>query len=77
MVDAEGHTLEILSTLSQANRDADAKAFAAVMKHIRAGGSKDHTVIAIQVENEVGVLSSSRDSLPRPTQPSPDRCPKS
>jgi hypothetical protein len=59
--DAAGHTLEILSTLSQANRDADAKAFAAVMKHIREIDSKDHTVIAMQVENEVGVLSSSRD----------------
>ena len=64
MVDAEGHTLEILSTLSQANRDADARAFAAVMKHIREVDSKDHTVIAIQVENEVGLLSSSRDYCP-------------
>jgi len=59
--DAAGHTLEIFSTLSQANRDADAKAFAAAMKHIREVDARDHTVIAIQVENEVGVLSSSRD----------------
>ena len=35
VVDGEGHTLEILSTLSQNNRDADAKAFAALMKHLR------------------------------------------
>jgi len=60
VVNAEGHTLEILSTLSQANRDADAKAFAAVMKHIRQV-DKDHTVIAIQVQNEVGVMGSTRD----------------
>ena len=64
VVDGEGHTLEILSTLSQNNRDADAKAFAALMKHLREVNSKDHTVIAIQVENEMGVLSSSRDFSP-------------
>jgi hypothetical protein len=61
VVDGEGHTLEILSTLSQNNRDGDAKAFAALMKHLREVDSKDHTVIGIQVENEMGVLSSSRD----------------
>ena len=64
VVDGEGHTLEILSTLSQNNRDADAKAFAALMKHLREVDSKDHTVIGIQVENEMGVLSSSRNFSP-------------
>ena len=61
VVNAEDNTLEILSTLSKANRNADAKAFAAVMKHIREIDSKEHTVIAMQVENEVGVLGSTRD----------------
>jgi hypothetical protein len=61
VVNAEGNTLEILSTFSRANRDADARAFAAVMRHIRQVDSKHHTVIAIQVENEVGVLGSTRD----------------
>ncbi|MBN1973293.1 MAG: beta-galactosidase [Sedimentisphaerales bacterium] len=61
VVNAEGNTLEILSTLSKNNRDADAKAFAAVMKHIRQVDSRYHTVIAIQVENEVGILGSTRD----------------
>jgi len=64
VVDAQGHTFEMLSTLSQANRDADARAFAAVMKHIREVDSRDHTVIAMQVENEVGVISSARDFCP-------------
>jgi hypothetical protein len=64
VVDAEGHTLEILSTLSQANRDADARAFAALMRHIREVDAREHTVIAVQVENEVGVISSSRDFSP-------------
>jgi hypothetical protein len=60
VVNGEGKSLEILSTLSPANRDADAKAFAAVMKHIREV-DKHQTVIAMQVENEVGVMGSTRD----------------
>jgi hypothetical protein len=68
VVDAEGHTLEILSTFSRNNRDADAKAFVALMKHLREVDSKDHTVIALQVENEMGVLSTSRDFCPAANQ---------
>lgn len=56
-----GETREILSTLSEANIQADAKAFAAVMKHIREVDEKNHTVLMIQVENEVGILDDSRD----------------
>jgi hypothetical protein len=63
VVNADGNTLEILSTVSQGNRDADAAAFAAVMRHIKQVDTA-HTVIAIQVENEVGVLGSSRDFGP-------------
>lgn len=64
VVNANGDTLEILSTLSRANRNADAKAFAAVMKHIREVDSEQHTVIAIQVENEVGAMGTTRDFCP-------------
>lgn len=60
VVNGDGNTLEILSTLSQASRDADARAFAAVMRHIREVDT-DHTVIAMQVQNEVGVMGSTRD----------------
>jgi hypothetical protein len=63
VINGEGRPLEILSTLSPANRDADAKAFAAVMRHIR-DVDKAHTVIAMQVENEVGVMGSTRDFRP-------------
>ncbi|MEP6904254.1 MAG: DUF5597 domain-containing protein [Actinomycetota bacterium] len=56
----DGKTLEILSTLSDANRDADARAFSALMKHIREVDTQQ-TVIMMQVENEVGVLGDSRD----------------
>src|ERR1035438_2423869 len=57
----EGKSLEILSTFSDANRDADARAFAALMRHVRTVDSDAHTVLMIQVENEVGVLTESRD----------------
>ncbi len=60
----EGRSLEILTTLSQANRDADARAFVALMKHIREVDSKEHTVIAVQVENEIGVRLHSTRLLP-------------
>jgi hypothetical protein len=56
----DGGSLDILSTLNEANVNADAKAFAALMKHIREVDDA-HTVIMIQVENEVGVLGDSRD----------------
>jgi hypothetical protein len=56
----DGKTVEILSTLSDANRSADARAFAALMRHIREY-DKAHTVLMVQIENEVGVLGDSRD----------------
>lgn len=59
-----GRTLEILSTLSAANRDADARAFAALMRHVRQADSAQRTVIMVQLENEVGVLGDSRDRSP-------------
>jgi beta-galactosidase GanA len=51
----------ILSPQGMATRDADARAFTALMKHIKAVDGKLHTVLAMQVENEVGVLGDSRD----------------
>jgi len=60
VVNARGNTLEILSAVSENNRNADTAAFAAVMRHIHEVDA-DHTVIAIQVENESGILGSTRD----------------
>ena len=40
--------------------DADARAFAALMRHLRQVDTA-HTVILVQVENEVGLLADSRD----------------
>ncbi len=54
-------TLEILSPLDEANREADAKAFAAFMRHVKEVDAARKTVIMIQVENEVGVHADARD----------------
>jgi len=56
----ETETIELLTPLSEENRNADAHAFAALMKYIKEVDSQ-RTVIMIQVENEVGVLRDSRD----------------
>jgi len=62
--DQQGGNLEILSASSTADRDADAHAFAALMKHIREVDGSKHTVLMMQVENESGVLGSPRDFSP-------------
>jgi hypothetical protein len=56
-----GQSLDMLSTFSQANVDADAKAFAAFMAHLRLVDGVARTVLMIQVENEVGNSPESRD----------------
>ena len=53
--------VETLSPLASATMDADARAFAALMRHIKEADSRDHTVVMMQVENEVGVLGDTRD----------------
>ena len=59
--DAQGRQQEILSAFVPATRDADARAFAALMAHLRVTDGKRHTVIMVQVENEVGFLPNARD----------------
>ena len=57
---AQGVAMEILSPFYQANQDADAKAFAALMAHLREVDPQ-HTVIMVQVENEIGMIPGARD----------------
>ncbi len=57
----EANILSTIAGFSDATRDADARAFAAVMQHIREVDIREHTVVMMQVENEVGVLGDSRD----------------
>jgi beta-galactosidase GanA len=61
----DGRTVEVLSTLTPANCQADATAFAALMAHIRKIDHADNTVVMMQVENEVGVMGDSRDRSER------------
>jgi hypothetical protein len=56
-----GKSLEILSTLGKETLLCDARAFAAMMKHLKEVDSSERTVIMIQVQNEVGLLGSPRD----------------
>jgi hypothetical protein len=54
--DENGKPLEILSTFGEASCEADAEAFAQLMRHIKEIDSARQTVIMIQVENEIGML---------------------
>ncbi len=56
-----GAEVEILSPQGDATRQADARAFVALMQHLKEVDSRDHTVLMMQVENEVGVLGDTRD----------------
>ena len=55
-----GMSMEALSPLGEAGIAADARAFRALMHHIREA-DPNHTVIMMQVENETGLLGDSRD----------------
>ncbi len=59
-----GQAMEILTPFAAANRDTDARAFAALMKHLRETDGTQHTVIIVQVENEIGMIPEARDRHP-------------
>jgi len=60
----DGTNLGVVSPFSEMACAADAKAFAAVMRHIREVDVKHHTVLMMQVQNEAGLLGDSRDRSP-------------
>lgn len=59
-----GQAMEILTPFDATNRDTDARAFAALMRHLRAADGTQHTVILVQVENEIGMIPEARDRHP-------------
>jgi hypothetical protein len=61
---SDGRGTERLSPFSQEVRNADASAFAALMHHLRQVDGDKHTVLMVQVENEIGVGGQSRDHSP-------------
>lgn len=56
-----GEPTDILSALSSANAAADSAAFAALLSHLKRIDGHAHTVLMVQVENEVGMLQASRE----------------
>lgn len=58
--DKNGVPQEILTPFSQNNLMADKKAFVTFLQHLKDVDSKQQTVIAIQVENEIGMLPDAR-----------------
>ncbi|MET0649160.1 MAG: DUF5597 domain-containing protein [Pyrinomonadaceae bacterium] len=62
--DRAGRGMEILSPFGRENMEADARAFAALMRHLREVDGREHTVIMVQVENEIGMIPDSRDRSP-------------
>jgi hypothetical protein len=57
---ADGNATETISPFCTEAKNLDAKAFAALMKHLHKTDT-ERTVIMVQVENEVGIIGASRD----------------
>jgi beta-galactosidase GanA len=57
---ATGVSQEILSAFSSETRDADARAYAALLAHLKAVDAQG-TVLMVQVENEIGMLPVARE----------------
>ncbi|CAN5734042.1 DUF5597 domain-containing protein [soil metagenome] len=59
--DNNGRSQEIFSTFGKETLDADKKAFAMLMRHVKETDAADKTVVMVQVENEIGMLPVSRE----------------
>lgn len=56
-----GKAVEVLTPFSDAVLQADLRAYTVFMHHLGEADARQHTVIMIQLENEVGLLGDSRD----------------
>jgi len=63
VVDESGHPEDSPSPFSTASLDADTKAFAALMRHLKTADPQ-RTVLMVQVENEPGTGGNLRDHSP-------------
>ena len=59
-----GLSYSALSLFCPATREADAKAFASLMGHLREVDGGEHTVLCVQVENECGLMGAGREHSP-------------
>jgi hypothetical protein len=64
VVKSDGTPTEILTPFAKENLAADASAFEALMRHLRDVDSSKHTVLIVQVENEIGMIPEARDHGP-------------
>jgi beta-galactosidase GanA len=74
--DDKGKSHEILTPFSENNLQVDLKAFQALMKHIQEIDEKDHTILMIQPENEIGMLPTARDYSPLANKKFQENVPK-
>src|SRR6476646_209180 len=58
---ASGRRVEALSAFAPANTQADARVFTELMRYLRGVDGRDHTVIMVQVENEVAMIDEVAD----------------
>jgi len=58
---SSGKPVEIVTPLSDEALRCDSRAFAAMMKHLRAIDGEQNTVVMVQVENEIGMVGDARD----------------
>lgn len=56
-----GMSYSSLSYLCEETKQADAKAFAELMRHLKEFDGEENTVITVQVENEVGIMGAARE----------------
>jgi beta-galactosidase GanA len=63
LVDRNGHPVDSPSPFAAASLDADTKAFAALMRHLKTADPQ-RTVLMVQVENEPGTWGTLRDYSP-------------
>jgi len=64
VVSPSGTDIWVLSSHCRANLEADKKAFTALCANLKEKDRKQGTVIALQVENEPGIIGSDRDYSP-------------
>lgn len=57
----DGTPQEIMTPFSHVNLEADKRAYVEFLKHLSRVDSEDHTVIMIQLQNEIGMIPDARD----------------
>jgi len=60
VADEQGVPQEIMTPFEPRNLEADRKAFVRLMQYLKETDSQQHTVVTVQVENEIGMLPTAR-----------------